>query len=116
MQHALEIECMQRAAGNALALHACSGQAAALAGGTTMEIDFALPINGDIMAGYKLYREKAAKSVMDYGFHMAVTKWNDQVGNAPTLSRASSCTLFLAAQVLKCSGLPESLPGASLVA
>ena len=59
--------------------HACSGQGAALAGGTTMEIDFAVPVDGDIMAGYKMYREKAAKSVMDYGFHMAITTWNDKV-------------------------------------
>ena len=57
----------------------CSGQGAALAGGTTMEIDFAVPVDGDIMAGYKAYREKAAKSVMDYGFHMAITTWNAKV-------------------------------------
>ena len=44
-----------------------------------MEIDFALPVGGDLMAGYKAYREKAAKSVMDYGFHMAVTTWSDKV-------------------------------------
>lgn len=57
-----------------------SGQAAALAGGTTMHIDFALPDSaGDLAAGYEAYTKKAEKSCMDYGFHMAVTKWNDKV-------------------------------------
>lgn len=56
-----------------------SGQAAALAGGTTMHIDFALPVDGDLAAGYQAWVKKAAKSCMDYGFHMAVTKWNADV-------------------------------------
>ncbi|OAE23835.1 hypothetical protein AXG93_369s1290 [Marchantia polymorpha subsp. ruderalis] len=56
-----------------------TGQAAALAGGTTMHIDFALPIDGDIAAGYESYVKKAEKSCMDYSFHMAVTTWNDNV-------------------------------------
>lgn len=54
-------------------------QAAALAGGTTMHIDFALPTNGDLAQGFLDYQKKAAKSVMDYGFHMAVTTWNEKV-------------------------------------
>lgn len=56
-----------------------SGQAAALAGGTTMHIDFVIPVNGNVSAGYELYTKKAEKSVMDYGFHMAITKWDEQV-------------------------------------
>jgi dihydropyrimidinase len=56
-----------------------SGQEAALAGGTTMHIDFALPFNHDLLAGFEIWKEKAKKSVMDYGFHMAVTSWNDKV-------------------------------------
>ncbi|XP_024545302.1 dihydropyrimidinase [Selaginella moellendorffii] len=56
-----------------------SGQAAALAGGTTMHIDFALPIDGDLLKGFESYRRKAEPSCMDYGFHMAVTTWNDKV-------------------------------------
>ncbi|GLI68276.1 hypothetical protein VaNZ11_012634 [Volvox africanus] len=56
-----------------------SGQVAALAGGTTMHIDFALPVNHDLMAGYKLWKEKASRSCMDYGFHMAITRWDEQV-------------------------------------
>ncbi|KAG6545570.1 hypothetical protein Mapa_012920 [Marchantia paleacea] len=56
-----------------------TGQAAALAGGTTMHIDFALPIDGDIAAGHESHVKKAEKSCMDYSFHMAVTTWNDDV-------------------------------------
>eukprot|EP00240_Pyramimonas_obovata_P002160 CAMPEP_0118924212 /NCGR_PEP_ID=MMETSP1169-20130426/2450_1 /TAXON_ID=36882 /ORGANISM="Pyramimonas obovata, Strain CCMP722" /LENGTH=516 /DNA_ID=CAMNT_0006865303 /DNA_START=62 /DNA_END=1612 /DNA_ORIENTATION=+ len=56
-----------------------SGQEAALAGGTTMHIDFALPVDNNLLAGFEAWKEKAKKSVMDYGFHMAVTTWNDEV-------------------------------------
>eukprot|EP00878_Enallax_costatus_P020282 GHUV01021433.1.p1 GENE.GHUV01021433.1~~GHUV01021433.1.p1 ORF type:complete len:434 (+),score=101.61 GHUV01021433.1:390-1691(+) len=57
----------------------CSGQAAALAGGTTMHIDFALPVNHNLMAGFKEWQRKAKRACADYGFHMAVTKWDEQV-------------------------------------
>lgn len=56
-----------------------SGQAAALAGGTTMHIDFVIPVNGSLSKGYEAYVEKAKLSCMDYGFHMAITKWDDVV-------------------------------------
>lgn len=56
-----------------------SGQAAALAGGTTMHIDFVIPVNGSLSAGFESYRKKAKKSCMDYGFHMAITKWDEVV-------------------------------------
>lgn len=56
-----------------------SGQAAALAGGTTMHIDFVIPVNGSLSKGYEAYVEKAKLSCMDYGFHMAITKWDDIV-------------------------------------
>ena len=59
-----------------LCVRLCSGQAAALAGGTTMHIDFALPAGGDLAAGFARYQAAAAKSVMDYSFHMAVTSWD----------------------------------------
>eukprot|EP00854_Cymbomonas_tetramitiformis_P001362 gene1362-1963_t len=76
-----------------------SGQEAALAGGTTMHIDFALPVNGDLAAGFELYKKKSAKSVMDFGFHMAVTAWNDQVAeDMSTLAKLgiNSFKFFLA--------------------
>lgn len=56
-----------------------TGQAAALAGGTTMHIDFVIPVDGSLSKGFDLYVKKAKKSVMDYGFHMAITKWDETV-------------------------------------
>ncbi|KAL6009821.1 dihydropyrimidinase [Asimina triloba] len=56
-----------------------SGQAAALAGGTTMHIDFVIPVNGSLTAGYESYLNKAKISCMDYGFHMAITKFDEAV-------------------------------------
>ncbi|GAV90934.1 LOW QUALITY PROTEIN: Amidohydro_1 domain-containing protein/Amidohydro_5 domain-containing protein, partial [Cephalotus follicularis] len=56
-----------------------SGQAAALAGGTTMHIDFVIPVNGNLMAGFQAYKNKAKVSCMDYGFHMVIIKWDDVV-------------------------------------
>jgi len=79
-----------------------SGHRAALAGGTTWHIDFALPAPpttaagraaaarapdggaGEAMRrGYREWRDKAAgRAVMDYSFHMAVTAWSDDVSAA----------------------------------
>lgn len=56
-----------------------SGQAAALAGGTTMHIDFVIPVQGSLSSGFEAYVEKAKKSCMDYGFHMVITKWDETV-------------------------------------
>lgn len=56
-----------------------SGQAAALAGGTTMHIDFVIPSNGSLAEGFEAYAKKAEKSCMDYAFHMAITSWNEGV-------------------------------------
>jgi len=44
-----------------------------------MIIDFALPKNGDLAAGFERYKQVSKKSVMDYSFHMAVTTWNEKV-------------------------------------
>ncbi|GAB2218430.1 hypothetical protein Droror1_Dr00001653 [Drosera rotundifolia] len=55
------------------------GQAAALAGGTTMHIDFVIPVDGNLTAGLEVYEKKAKNACMDYGFHMAITKWNEEV-------------------------------------
>lgn len=56
-----------------------SGQAAALAGGTTTHVDFVIPVNGSLSAGFEAYVKKAERSAMDYGFHMAITKWDETV-------------------------------------
>ena len=60
-----------------------SGTAAALAGGTTMIIDFVNPDPGvDLIEGWNQWRAWAEKSVTDYSFHVAVTWWNDSVSDA----------------------------------
>eukprot|EP01025_Chloroclados_australasicus_P048472 TRINITY_DN5493_c0_g2_i1.p1 TRINITY_DN5493_c0_g2~~TRINITY_DN5493_c0_g2_i1.p1 ORF type:complete len:464 (-),score=58.16 TRINITY_DN5493_c0_g2_i1:163-1554(-) len=56
-----------------------SGQAAALAGGTTMHIDFMLPGSDDILTGLARYHEMAGEGCSDYSFHVAITKWDNGV-------------------------------------
>ena len=55
-----------------------SGTRAALAGGTTTVIDFATQFHGETMAeGLRCWHQKAdGKCAIDYGFHMALTEWN----------------------------------------
>ncbi len=57
-----------------------SGTAAAVAGGTTMVVDFALPNPGQsLMDALKVWHNKTARAHCDYSFHMAVTWWGEQV-------------------------------------
>lgn len=57
-----------------------TGTAAGLAGGTTSIIDFVIPGSGrGLLDSWKEWREKATKAASDYGFHVAITEWNDQV-------------------------------------
>ena len=57
-----------------------SGTAAALAGGTTSIIDFVIPNpQQPLMEAYKTWRGWAEKSASDYGFHVAITWWDDSV-------------------------------------
>ncbi len=58
-----------------------SGTRSALAGGTTTVIDFATQFHGESMArGLERWHEKAdGKSAIDYGFHMAMTEWNQNL-------------------------------------
>ena len=44
-----------------------------------MVIDFALPIDHDLEQGFQDYVSKSKKSVMDYAFHMAVTRFDAKV-------------------------------------
>ena len=56
------------------------GTKGALAGGTTMVVDFCLPDPGQSMlAAYQDWRRKSERAASDYGFHMAVTSWSKQI-------------------------------------
>ena len=57
-----------------------SGTRAALAGGTTMVVDFALPSPGQgLMDALKMWDNKSTRANCDYSFHMAITWWGQQV-------------------------------------
>jgi dihydropyrimidinase len=57
-----------------------SGTRAALAGGTTMVVDFCLPSpNQSLLDALKMWDNKTSKAACDYSFHMAITWWDKQV-------------------------------------
>lgn len=57
-----------------------AGTRAALAGGTTMVIDFALPAPGQsLLDALNIWSNKSARANCDYAYHMAVTWWGEQV-------------------------------------
>jgi dihydropyrimidinase len=59
-----------------------SGTRAALAGGTTMVVDFCLPDPGQsLLDALKRWDNKATRATCDYSFHMSVTWWGEQVFN-----------------------------------
>ena len=59
-----------------------SGTRAALAGGTTMVVDFALPSPGQgLHDALQMWDNKSTRANCDYSFHMAVTWWGEQIFN-----------------------------------
>ncbi|GAA0293756.1 dihydropyrimidinase [Rhodovulum strictum] len=59
-----------------------SGTRAALSGGTTMVVDFALPSPGQgLLDALQMWDNKSTRAHCDYSFHMAVTWWSEQVFN-----------------------------------
>ncbi|TCT09827.1 dihydropyrimidinase [Tepidamorphus gemmatus] len=57
-----------------------SGTRAALAGGTTMVVDFALPSPGQsLLDALAMWHNKTGRANCDYSFHMAITWWGEQV-------------------------------------
>ncbi len=57
-----------------------TGTRAALAGGTTMVVDFVLPGNKEpLIDALQAWHQKAGKAASDYSFHMAITWWDEQV-------------------------------------
>ncbi len=59
-----------------------SGTRAALAGGTTMVVDFALPSPGQsLLEAIQMWDNKSTRANCDYSFHMAITWWGEQVFN-----------------------------------
>ncbi|MFB2550086.1 dihydropyrimidinase [Ensifer soli] len=59
-----------------------SGTRAALSGGTTMVVDFALPSPGQsLLDALTMWDNKTSRATCDYSFHMAITWWGEQVFN-----------------------------------
>ena len=59
-----------------------SGTRAALAGGTTMVVDFALPAPGQsLLEAIQMWDNKSTRANCDFSFHMAITWWSEQVFN-----------------------------------
>lgn len=73
-----------------------TGTAAGLAGGTTSIIDFVIPgPEQNIMDAYRQWRGWAEKAASDYGFHVAITWWDESVRkDMGTLAREEGINSF----------------------
>jgi len=57
-----------------------TGTSAGVAGGTTSIIDFVIPNPGtSLLEAWHAWRAKSEKAAADYGFHVAVTWWDESV-------------------------------------
>jgi dihydropyrimidinase len=57
-----------------------TGTVAGATGGTTMIIDFVIPPKGgSLLEAVDTWHERAAKAATDFGFHVAITGWDERV-------------------------------------
>ena len=72
-----------------------SGTRAALAGGTTMVVDFVLPGQGQgLMDAAAMWHNKSGRAHCDYSYHMAITWWGEKVWEGMNDSVAAGITSF----------------------
>ncbi|WP_333817177.1 amidohydrolase family protein, partial [Tabrizicola sp.] len=72
-----------------------SGTRAALAGGTTMVVDFVLPGQGQgLMDAAQMWHNKSGRANCDYSYHMAVTWWGEKVWDGMADSVKAGMTSF----------------------
>jgi dihydropyrimidinase len=72
-----------------------SGTRAALAGGTTMVVDFVLPGQGQgLMDAAQMWHNKSTRANCDYSYHMAVTWWGETVFDGIADSIKAGMTSF----------------------
>ncbi|MFN4158709.1 MAG: dihydropyrimidinase [Gemmobacter sp.] len=72
-----------------------SGTRAALAGGTTMVVDFVLPGQGQApMDAMQMWHNKAGRANCDYSYHMAVTWWGEAMFDGMAEAVAAGVTSF----------------------
>ncbi|MFN3724429.1 MAG: amidohydrolase family protein, partial [Paracoccaceae bacterium] len=72
-----------------------SGTRAALAGGTTMVVDFVLPGQGQgLMDAAQMWHNKSGRAHCDYSYHMAITWWGEKVWEDMAESVKAGITSF----------------------
>ncbi len=72
-----------------------SGTRAALAGGTTMVVDFVLPGQGQgLMDAAQMWSNKSGRANCDYSYHMAITWWGQKVWEDMDLAVKAGMTSF----------------------
>lgn len=72
-----------------------SGTRAALAGGTTMVVDFVLPGQGQgLMDAAQMWHNKSTRANCDYSYHMAITWWGQKVWEDMEASARAGMTSF----------------------
>lgn len=75
-----------------------TGTAAAIVGGTTTILDFATQNKGETLSEALNNWHKLAENVSscDYGFHMAITEWNEDIKNELAIMKEQGITSYKA--------------------